>query len=180
MKRIFLISGKAQSGKDTTADFIKQALPNTLIIHNADYMKYMAKTYLGWNGVKDEEGRNILQQLGTDKVRVGTCKPMFWTWLVCEVIEILQNDFDYFCIPDTRFPNEIYLPKARFGDKVISIHIERPDHNNGLTEEQKKHPSETALDGFKFDYNLSVPSGISLLYAVTMNLLDEEGLTRLL
>ena len=37
--------------------------------------------------------------------------------------------------------------KEKFkGAKII--HITRPDFDNGLTEEQKKHPTETNLDGF--------------------------------
>ena len=35
---------------------------------------------------------------------------------------------------------------------MITVRIERPNYDNGLTEEQKNHPSETELDGFCFDH----------------------------
>ena len=54
-------------------------------------------------------------------------------------------------IPDTRFPNEIDLIKSAY-DNVDFIKVVRPGFDNGLTEEQKNHPSETALDDIEADY----------------------------
>ena len=58
---------------------------------------------------------------------------------------------DYVLIDDTRFENEIYYPKAMFGDKVVAIRVIRttPDFHSHLSEEQLNHRSETALDNFK-------------------------------
>ena len=111
MIRIFLISGKAQHGKDTVANLLKEKFERkSLIIHNADYLKYIAKQYMGWDGSKDESGRRLLQWLGTDKVRNELKKPLFWIEKTCDTIEILRDKFDYFFVPDTRFRNEIYYP----------------------------------------------------------------------
>ena len=68
-------------------------------------------------------------------------------------------------IDDARFPNEIYYPRALFGDKVVSFRVQRLDDNgnnfnSSLTDKQKKHPSEIALDDFNFDYT-SYASNIS-------------------
>lgn len=164
MKKIFLISGKAQAGKDTTANFLKEKLDGrTLIIHNADYLKYIAKQYLGWDGNKDDTGRTLLQYLGTDLVRGKQNKPTFWVEKTCDLIEILKDDFDYFCVPDTRFKNEIYLPKSKFLDDVITIRVNRLKFDNGLTKEQKSHVSETDLDNFHHDYSVYSESGVDKL-----------------
>ena len=37
---------------------------------------------------------------------------------------------------------------------VTTVRIVRPNFNNGLTEEQQNHESETALDDHKFDYQI--------------------------
>jgi len=178
MKKIYLISGKAQSGKDSTANFLKEKLDGkSLIIHNADYLKYMAKEYMGWDGEKGEVGRGILQFLGTEKVRIGLKKPLFWVEKTCDVIDILENEFDYFLVPDTRFLNEIYLPKARFPNCVSSIRINRLNFDNGLTKSQKNHPSETGLDNFNFDYYINSESGLDNLeieIEKILNILKED------
>ena len=36
----------------------------------------------------------------------------------------------------------------------ITIRIIRPNFDNGLTDEQKNHPSETALDDYPMEYEL--------------------------
>jgi hypothetical protein len=164
MNKVILISGKGQHGKDSTGNILKEKLNGkTLILHNADYLKYIAKEYMGWNGKKDDVGRTLLQTLGTEKIRVGMNRPLFWVEKSCDIIDILSKDFDYFIICDVRFKNEIYLPQARFPDKVISIRVERLNFDNGLSVEQKQHSSEIDLDHFKFDYKIKSESGLDNL-----------------
>ena len=53
-------------------------------------------------------------------------------------------------IPDCRYKNEA-LGFLDFDYK--NVRIERPDFDNGLTEEQKKHISETEMSTFsEYDY----------------------------
>jgi hypothetical protein len=162
---ILLLSGLAQSGKDSTANILKEKLlpKKSLIIHNADYLKYIASQYLGWNGEKTEENRTMLQLLGTEKTKIALNKPLFWIEKTCDIIEILKNDFDYFMIPDTRFMSEIYYPKSRFPNDVITIRVHRLNFDNGLTETQKNHISETELVNFKHDYDIISESGLDKL-----------------
>ena len=64
-------------------------------------------------------------------------------------------------IPDTRFPNEI--EKMRDCFDCSCVHVSRPGFENSLTEEQRNHPSETALNGYLFDHELTndgTPEGI--------------------
>ena len=164
MKQIFTISGYAQHGKDSVASFLKQKLlGKTLILHSADYLKFIAKTYMDWDGNKDEEGRTLLQQLGTEKVRWGLKKPLFWTERVCDVIELMQDDYDYFCVPDTRYLNEIYYPMARFPNSIFTVRVFRLNFDNGLTSEQKSHVSERELVNFKHNFEIFSESGLDKL-----------------
>ena len=152
MKRILNLSGKALSGKDTTANILCKYLNGkSLIIHHADSLKFYAQKYAGWDGKKDDVGRKILQLLGTDNTKVKLNKPFFWVEKTCDIAEIFQDDFDYFLVPDCRFIAELCYPQARFPNKVTSIRIERPNFDNGLTEEQKNHISETELDNYNHD-----------------------------
>ena len=71
--KVILITGRARSGKDTTANITKKILEerkkSVLIAHYADLLKFICEKYVGWDGKKDEQGRALLQWLGTDVVR---------------------------------------------------------------------------------------------------------------
>lgn len=152
MVNVITISGKARHGKDTFAKMLKSILESkdkkVLILRYADYLKMICKDYFGWNGEKDEAGRTLLQQVGTNKIRAKD--PDFWVKIVNELITVLEDDFDYFIIPDTRFPNEISYLKTH-DKKVVTVKVIRDNFESELTKEQKNHPSETALDDYKFD-----------------------------
>lgn len=151
--KIYCISGKAQHGKDTLAGFMLEVLENrgksVLIFHYADLLKYIAKQYFGWDGVKDENGRHLLQELGTDVIRAKN--PNYWVQFAAGFLRMFEDRWDYALIPDSRFPNEIdYLKEAGFD--VSHIRVVRPTFDNGLAQEQKWHPSEIALDHVEPDY----------------------------
>lgn len=155
--KLLCISGKAESGKDTTARVIKTKLENmgynVLITHYADLLKFICTNYFDWNGRKDEEGRRILQLVGTEGVR--TKEPDYWVDFVKSVLRLFPNEWDFVVIPDCRFPNEINLMKQDF--ETISVRIKRPNYENHLTEEQRQHQSEIALDDYDFDYTIINP-----------------------
>lgn len=156
MNNIILISGKARHGKDTFAKFLKEGLENkgerVLICHYGDLLKFIAKAYLGWNGEKDEEGRKLLQQVGTGLIREK--EPNFWVDFVIKMFRYFGDRYDYILIPDTRFPNEVEKMREAFGDRVFHFRVVRPDFISELTPEQLKHPSETALDNYPPDCEL--------------------------
>jgi phosphomevalonate kinase len=152
MKNIILISGKAESGKNLIGSILQKHLSNTLITAFGDYVKYVCQTYLGWNGVKDQKGRDFIQFWGTDIVRKENYN--FWALIISQLHFVLRNQFDYFITPDTRFPNEIEEQKLAFGNKVLTLKVVRPNHISKLTEEQKNHISETGLDNYEFDYTI--------------------------
>lgn len=148
---VITISGKARHGKDTCALMLKELLEedgkSVIITHYADYLKYIAMEYYGWDGKKDAKGREILQKLGTDKARANN--PNIWVNVLIELARAIGEDFDYMILGDCRFPNEINRWKIN-GYKTHTIKVER-DVESNLTDEQKSHPSEIALDDFNFD-----------------------------
>jgi hypothetical protein len=168
MKKVILISGKAQHGKDSVADILTQKLPRSITLHFADTLKFYAQKYFGWNGEKTGAQRDLLQWLGTDRVRKEMGWASYWAERVCDVIEILEDKFDYFIVADCRFPNEISYPKERLKDfDIISVRVIRTNFDNGLTEEQQSHESEVALDCCEFDYVIESESGLdNLNYAI--------------
>ena len=153
--KIITISAKAQHGKDYTANMLRELLEDqgysVLVTHYADLLKYICKQFFGWDGQKNEEGRTLLQKVGTEGVRA--IKPNYWVDFIIDILTFFPNEWDYVIIPDTRFPNEIEMMKEEFD--CVSVHISRPNFENNLTEEQRKHPSETALDGYKFNYEIT-------------------------
>ena len=178
MPIIITVSGQARHGKNSFCDILQIKLnelnKKSLIINYADYLKYLAKQYYGWNGQKDEAGRTLLQQLGTEKIR--SKKPDFWVDTVINFINVVKDDFDFILIGDCRFSNEInkWLEK---GYKTISIHVTRTNFDNGLTLEQKNHASEIALNGYEFDYYIGAENLEELEKEVDKFILElkEEG-----
>lgn len=149
---VFAISGHAQHGKDTVANALGNRLledgHKVLVTHYADLLKYICRMYFGWNGEKDEQGRHILQYVGTDVVR--EMRPDFWVDFVIAILEMFGENWDYVIIPDSRFPNEINRLKD-YGFDVQHLRVVRPGFENNLTLEQRMHPSETALDDVQPD-----------------------------
>ena len=166
--KVICISAKAQHGKDTVANFMKECLESkgkrVLVTHYADLLKYICKTFFNWDGQKDEQGRTLLQYVGTDVIRVK--EPDYWVGFVADMLCFFEDQWDYVLIPDTRFPNEIdYLKNAGFD--VLYIRVIRENFESPLTEEQQMHPSETALDEYEADVMLYNDSTLdNLKYSV--------------
>jgi dephospho-CoA kinase len=167
MIKVISISGAARSGKDSTADILAKLLngKSTKVAMARD-LKYIARDYYGYKDIKDEEDRKILQELGTDTIRLKLRKPLFHVKRACETIEIIQDKYDFIFCPDVRFDNEARYLQANFLDKVIFIKVERIGGNqdDNLTEIQHKHKSENALITFKdFDYIIKSATGLDKL-----------------
>lgn len=164
--KILAISGHAQHGKDTIAGLLRDSLKadgkRVLVTHYADLLKYMCRTFFDWDGSKDEKGRHILQYVGTDVIRKQS--PDFWVDFVASVLTYFHEHWDWVLIPDSRFPNEINKLISN-GFDVTHIRVVRPNFQSPLTEEQQKHPSETALDDIQPDFYIYNEGSIAELQA---------------
>ena len=150
---VVLISGFARSGKDTSAGMLKTILEGmgqrVKVTHYADHLKNLCKDWLDWDGIKDDYGRTLLQYVGTNIVREQY--PAYWVDHMVQMLKFFGNMFDVVLIPDTRFPNEIERIRQS-GYPIIHLRIDRGvDFDNGLTDEQKNHISETALIDYPRD-----------------------------
>lgn len=154
--KVILISGKAQNGKDTTAEILRSQLKadgnRVLITHYADLLKFICRNYFGWDGKKDDAGRQMLQYVGTDVIRKQN--PTLWVDFVSMILKYFYENWDYVIIPDCRFPNEV-TTMADSGFETIHIRVVRENFENPLTKEQQMHPSETALDDMIPDYYIN-------------------------
>ena len=159
--KVIAISGKAESGKDTIAKEIKYLLEEqnykVMIIHFADVLKFVCRQYFDWDGQKDDYGRSLLQQVGTEMREKNN--PNMWVNITKELIRGIGVEFDYVLVPDTRFKEEINMLNEYFD--CISVRVLRQDidvygvtrvHVNHLTDEQRAHKSECDLDNYEFDF----------------------------
>ena len=154
--KVICISGKAQHGKDTSANLLKMMLEadgyKVLIAHYGDLVKYICKTFFDWNGEKDVYGRSLLQRIGTNVIRKQA--PDYLVSFVANILKFFDGEWDYVLIPDSRFPNEVdYLKEHGFD--VIHMRVIRQNFVSPLTPEQQKHPSETALDNVLPDHYIN-------------------------
>ena len=155
---IFLICGKARHGKTTTGDFMREyceknnkKVANTLI---ALYLKTYAEKFFGWDGKPETKPRELLQQLGTEIIREKLGKELFFIERTIEDIEILKHFFNVIIIDDIRLPLEINKIKEHY-NKVYAINIVRPEFESDLSDKQKQHATEIALDNYD-GYDLTI------------------------
>lgn len=179
--KVCCISAKAQHGKDTAACIIKEYLEShgnrVLITHYADLVKFVCMKFFNWDGQKDEKGRTLLQYVGTDVI--SSQQPSYWVDFIISILKFFENEWDYVLIPDCRYPIEVTRMQDNFDTTLLRV--ERPNFDNGLTTEQKKHPSEVDMDNYQFDtiiYNDSTLEAFKdkLIWFVDNFLLDFDSL----
>ncbi len=177
--KLYIIGGKAKNGKNTFAKFLKEELKNNgykpCIMHLTETLYSYAKNYFEYNEHSDAKPREFLQKMGIEIIKEKLGKETFLLDRTIEDIEILSNFFDAFIIADTRLRKEFTYLKEKFPDS-ISIKIERDKYDNGLTEEENNHITETDLDNYNFfDYKIKNTSIVDLKEAAQEIVLTEEG-----
>ncbi len=157
MSKVILIAGKARAGKDTTALLLKEIYTEkgkkTINLAYGNYIKEYAKNISDWDGRDETKPRSLLQRLGTDIIRKDI-DPNFFVKRLCDDIKVYSYFFDVITVSDVRFPNEIDGPSAMFKD-IIKIKIIRDNFVSNLTDVEKKHITETALDNYN-DYDFVI------------------------
>lgn len=174
--RVYLIAGKARNGKDTTADIIRDYYEEqgkkTCNNSYAYYMKDYAKRITGWDGSEENKPREFLQQFGTNLVRNRIDNELFVNRML-EDLKIFEYFYDVVTISDGRLPIELDTIREQVNNVTI-IRVNRPNFDNGLTEEQKSHITETGLDDYaNYDYVLSNDGTIEDLENKIIELIKE-------
>lgn len=151
--KIFILSGRARSGKGKVSKIIENFYSNskTITVSFGHYIKDYAKKVSDWDGKEETKPRDLLQQLGIELVKNKIDDKLF-IWRIIEDIEIFSYFYDIIIVNDARLIDEIETLKNKY-DKAISIRIKRDNFDNGLTQIQKQHLTEVNLNNYdKFDY----------------------------
>lgn len=166
------LSGYAQVGKDTVANYlvenygfvkvsfadpIREALykldPKVRIDELSGVSLANAVDKMGWEEVKrfSSDTRELLQRLGTEVGRDMFGKDF---WVNQGLLRAKEHENVVFA--DTRFVNEADAIRAT-GGQVWRVHKQNHGPVNG-------HPSEVALDDYRFDWTLPNYAGIEDLH----------------
>ena len=152
--KIYLICGKARSGKDTVASIIEKELSDTNKVCRIGLtrtLKGYVKDYFGWDGNESTKPRTLLQDMGQDLVKDN---PNFHIDRLCEDINALSKYFDVFIVSDVRLIHEIEELRNRF-DNVTVIGVIKENYVSPLSIDEEKHITEHDLDNYdNYDYKV--------------------------
>jgi energy-coupling factor transporter ATP-binding protein EcfA2 len=148
MTQIIMISGKAGTGKSTTAKILQgifSARGKGAVTRSfASNIKRIARDQFGWDGVKDEKGRKLLQDIGA----MGRAyDPDIWPKkLIFDLKdELYFQEHDFILIDDWRFPNEGYYMADNTHMPVYCVRLEAPAREILRGTPLFDDPTETAM-----------------------------------
>ena len=153
--RIFLIAGKAGSGKSEVAKFIKEFFiyekEETVITNFSKYIKNFALELSDWDGKDTSKPRSLMQKIGDDLRKID---PDY-------LVDSMIRDMSYYekvcqnvVVSDVRMPNEIEKIREAY-DEVYVFYIINQFGTSKLSIEEQTHITETALENYNdFDYTL--------------------------
>lgn len=150
--KVFIISGKARSGKTETAKIIENFYNNKkcITISFAYYLKDYIKRITNWDGNEDTKPRGLLQNLGIELIK-NKINDKLLINRVLDDIEVFSYFYDIIIISDARLIDEIECIKEKYKDSIC-IRLNR-NTDNGLKASEKIHLTETGLNNYdKFDY----------------------------
>lgn len=159
---VVMVSGRAGEGKTTFSNVcintLKHMEISSKIVPFAKGVKDVARS-MGWDGIKDEKGRTLLQQ-------IGNCgrdyNPNVWADMAVkdlQLVESLEWKNDGKCqivfIDDWRFPNEGNIVAKVFKD-IIKVRIVRDKKYHSLLGTPAYNDcSETSLPSPEEDFKFS-------------------------
>lgn len=177
--KIFIIGGRAKSGKNTFGEYLREELKDygykPCVMRLTEPLYTYARNYFDWNGNDDDKPREFLQKMGIEIIREKLGKKDFLLNRFYEDVEILSNFFDTFIITDARLIDEFKKIKKKY-DEVVTIKLERENYNAELTEEEATHITEKEIKEYNdFDYIIENTGFESLKEAALELVRNEEG-----
>jgi len=154
--KIFLVAGKAGSGKNEVSKIIKEyyiyKLKKCAVTHYSKYIKNFVMELTDWDGTEASKPRDFMQKMG-DTIR--GIDPEYFTSNMVRDIEIYEKYVDALVISDVRMPNEIETIRENY-DGVYAIYVVNQFGTSKLSIEQQAHITETALENYNdFDYTIA-------------------------
>jgi len=154
--KIIFIGGKANSGKDTAAEFIDEYYRSrgldVVNIQISYYIKMYAKEIAKWDGDNETKPRQLLQDLGTELIRK-QIDEYFFIKRIIQDIDIYSRYFDIITISDGRLPEEFAAVKLAYPE-TVTVHVTRPGYSSKLSKDQKAHVTESLVDEIEYDLEL--------------------------
>lgn len=155
--KVLGLSGKAGTGKDYIAKNIITPkfgyLPISLSWHFKNWI--VGKQEASYEEVfftKPPRVRDLLQKEGTERGRNVYGNDIWLNTAFSWMRTISENwGISKFVITDVRFENEVKYVQ-NYGGKVLRIQAPIREQNNRLTDEARKHISETALDTVPYEF----------------------------
>lgn len=149
--KIFLVAGKARSGKTEVAKLIREYYDGlekkSVITEYSKYIKLFAREMAGWDMESEPKPRNFLQRMGSF-IREDLQMPHFFTDRMKEDILVYEKFYEQVIISDVRLIEEIEDMRHAY-DEVYVIQVLNRTRPGDITEKEMNHITETALD----DYN---------------------------
>lgn len=150
--KIYILSGKARSGKNEVSNIISEYYKNKkcITLSYAYYLKDYIKRISGWDGKEETKPRELLQQIGIELIKNKIDSNLLVRRLM-EDIKVFSYFYDVIIITDARLVDEIEIPKKQFNN-ITTIRVIR-NVDNTLTINEQKHLTEIGLDNYNnFDY----------------------------
>ena len=147
---VYLLVGKAGSGKNYVANIIKQKLPNSVITGLSKYIKLFALELGIWDGNDNNKPRKFLQTTG-DKLRA-VDKNILSKRMLEDIKVYTELGIENVIISDVRLISEINNLKNS-NHNIITIKVISKKSNRNLTIEEQNHLTEKELEKFNdYDY----------------------------
>lgn len=174
--KIYIFAGKARSGKDTCANYIKDLCEKNnkkfLCLQYSGYLKDYAKKIIDWDGNDETKPRQLLIDLGSDLVRGKLDRYMLVNRMI-EDLRVMSYFFDVIAISDARLSEELDMPREGLNNVKV-IEVVRPNFENNLTTEQKKSLTEVGLDNYNnYDYKIINDGNLDDLKIKVIKMLEE-------
>jgi hypothetical protein len=146
-----LISGKAGVGKSTSAQYISKANKDyeAIITPFAYGLKKIARESFGWNGIKDEKGRQLLIEVGQTARHYDLD---FWVKYTFKKLipPFTELPTDMVLVDDWRFPNELRYAREQCPQYVVyTLRVEAENRELLKGTAQYNDISETSLPSAK-------------------------------
>lgn len=173
---IFLVAGKARSGKSTVGSIIcdeytkdgKKVISSQI----TKYLKKYIEEIMNITIDDDNKPREMLQKISSEVIKKELDMPNFFIDRLIEDLKIYSYFFDCIVITDVRFEEEINAVRNNFSN-VISIGVVRTNVVSDLTEEERKDITEVSLDSYDgYDYKI-INDNKNDLYLDVVNILKD-------